>query len=56
MKKISRECHNQKLQPSEPPHDQTNKMACASSEDSDLLGHLPSLISLRCPHEESFGP
>ena len=28
----------------EPPHDKTNKMACAPSEDSDQLGHLPSLI------------
>ena len=39
----------------EPPHDKTNKMTCASSEDSDQPGHLPSLISLRCPHEESLG-
>ena len=29
----------------EPPHDETNKMICAPSEDSD-----------RCPHEESLGP
>ena len=28
----------------EPPHDKTNKMACAPSEDSDQPGHLPSLI------------
>ena len=28
----------------EPSHDKTNKMACAPSEDSDQLGHLPSLI------------
>ena len=27
-----------------PPHDETNKMACAPSEDSDKPGHLPSLI------------
>ena len=27
-------------------------MACAPSKDSDQPGHLPSLISLRCPHEE----
>ena len=27
-----------------PPHDKTNKMACAPSEDSDQPGHLPSLI------------
>ena len=36
----------------EPARDQTNKVACAPSEDSDQ----PSLISLRCPHEESLGP
>ena len=28
----------------QPPHDKTNKMACAPSEDSDQPGHLPSLI------------
>ena len=28
----------------EPPHDKTNKMACAPNEDSDQPGHLPSLI------------
>ena len=28
----------------EPPHDKTNKMACAHSEDLDQPGHLPSLI------------
>ena len=32
--------------------DKTNKMVCASSEDSDQPGHLPSLISLCCLHEE----
>ena len=26
------------------PHDKTNKMTCALSEDSDQPGHLPSLI------------
>ena len=36
----------------EPPHDKTNKMAFAPSKDSDQPGHPPSLISLRCPHEE----
>ena len=41
---------------SEPQHDKTNKMACAPSEDSDQPGHLPSLISLRFPHEETLGP
>ena len=34
--------------PNEPPHDKTNKMACAPSEDSDQPGNLPSLIRLRC--------
>ena len=28
----------------EPPHDKTNKMACAPNEDSDQPGHPPSLI------------
>ena len=40
----------------EPPHDKTNKVAFAPSEESDQPGHPPSLISLRCPHEESLGP
>ena len=40
----------------EPLRDKTNIMAFAPSEDSDQPGHLPSLISLRCPHEESLGP
>ena len=30
----------------EPPHDKTNKMACAPSDDSDQPGH---------PHEETLG-
>ena len=40
----------------EPPHDKTNKTACLPSEDSDQPGHLPSLISLCCPHEETLHP
>ena len=32
------------LRINEPPHDKTNKMACAPSEDSDQPGHPPSLI------------
>ena len=28
----------------QPPHDKTNKMTFAPSEDSDQSGHLPSLI------------
>ena len=35
--------------------DKTNKMVCAPSEDSDELGHLPSLISLCYLHEERYG-
>ena len=30
--------------PYEAPHDKTNKMACAPSEESDQPGHPPSLI------------
>ena len=33
-----------KFQGFEPPHDKTNKLIFASSEDSDRPGHLPSLI------------
>ena len=38
----------------EPPHDKTNKMACAPREDSDQPGHLPSLISLRCRMKKAW--
>ena len=38
---------------SEPPHDKTNKMACAPSEDSDQTGRIRVP---RCSHEESLGP
>ena len=31
-------------------------MTCAASEDSDQPGHLPSLISRCCLHEEGLGP
>ena len=31
-------------------------MTFAPSEDSDQSGHPPSLISLRCPHEETLNP
>ena len=31
-------------------------MTFALSEDSDQLGHPPSLISLRCRHENTLGP
>ena len=40
----------------EPAHDKTYKMAYAPSKDSDQPRHPPSLISLRCPYEESLGP
>ena len=35
---------NYKDDPNEPPHDKTNKMTCAHSEDSDQPGHQPSLM------------
>ena len=35
-------------EPFELPHDKTNKVACAPSEDADQPGHSPSLISLCC--------
>ena len=40
----------------EPARDKNNKKACAPSEDPDQPGHSPSLISLRCPHEEGLDP
>ena len=33
-----------RVRANEPPHDKTNKMACAPSEDSDQAGHPTSLI------------
>ena len=30
----------------EPPHDKTNKITCAPSEDSDQPRHPPSLITV----------
>ena len=35
---------------------QNQQNECVPSKDSDQPGHAPSLISLRCPHEESLGP
>ena len=32
------------LKKNEPPHDKTNKVACAPSKDSDQPGRMPSLI------------
>ena len=34
----------------EPPHDKTNKMICAPSEDSDKFGHPSSLIIVFAVH------
>ena len=34
----------------EPPHDKTNKMASAPSDDSDQPGHPPSLIRVFAVH------
>ena len=39
----------------EPPHDKTNKMTMHTVK-TDQPGSLPSLISLRYPHEECLGP
>ena len=38
----------------EPPHDKTNKMACAPSKDSDQPGHLHSLISVFNIHMKKY--
>ena len=38
------------------PHDKTNKMACAPSEDSDQPGHLPSLIRVFAVRMMKLGP
>ena len=41
----------------EPPHDETNKVACVPSKDSDQLGYPPSLIRLLAVHfMGSLGP
>ena len=37
-----------------PKHDTTNKILCVPIKDSDQHGHLPSLVSLCCPSEESI--
>ena len=37
----------------EPPHDINIKMTCAPSEDSDPLGHPPSLIIVFAIHMEN---
>ena len=50
--------YTEKWQYHEPPHDKTNKMACAPSEDSDRTAWTSAQSDqrLRCPHEESLGP
>ena len=40
----------------EPPHDKTDKMACAPSEDSDQPGHPPSLIRVFTAAWRKLGP
>ena len=37
-------------------HDKTNKMSVRPAKTPDQPGHPPSLISLRCRHENSLGP
>ena len=44
-----------RLKKNKSPYDDTNKVACAPSEDSDQPGHPTSLIRVHCPHEESLG-
>ena len=39
---------------SEPPHDKTNKMTFAVSEDSDQPGHPPSLIRVFTVYIEKY--
>ena len=45
-----------KTRTNKPSQDKTNKMPCTHSKNSDQPGHLPNLISLRCPHKESLAP
>ena len=40
----------------EPWHDKTNEVTVYPAKTQDQPGHPHSLISLRCPHEESLGP
>ena len=40
------------LKRNEPPHDKTNNMACAPSEDSDQPWWMPRLICLRWAHSD----
>ena len=40
----------------EPPHDKTNKMTWAPSNDSEQPEHPLSLTRVCCPHEEKLGP
>ena len=42
--KVNMEKLDHRYSISEPPHDKTNKMTCAPSEDSNQPGHAPSLI------------
>ena len=39
-----------------PQREKTYLLTCAPNEDSDQTAHSRSLISLRCPHEESLHP
>ena len=48
--------HYSNLLINEPSHDQTNKITCTLSEDSDQPGHPLCLISLCCQHGETLCP
>ena len=42
--------------PARVPFGSGEVMTCAPSYDSYQPGHLPNLMSLCCPHEETLGP
>ena len=46
MLQVGRSTCSINLKEFEPPHDETNKIACVPSEDSDQPGHPPSLITV----------
>ena len=47
-------CSENKEEIDEPPHDKTNKMTCAPSEDRSAWVSAQSDQSLRCLHEETW--
>ena len=47
---------NLKILINEPPHDKTNELTFAPSEDWSAWASAQSDQSLRCPHDESLDP